>query len=282
LNPTSYPLITIIIAVYNGAKTLQHCIDSIVQQTYPHKELIIIDGDSTDETTSILQANSAHINYWVSEPDRGIYNAWNKGLRKSTGEWVCFVGADDFFWSPKVLENFIPHLIQQPAAIRIVYAQVMLVNADFEELFVVGQTWQDAKKRFTQIMSIPHPGTMHRSTLFSEHGQFDESFLIAGDYELLLRELKSADAVFINDLIVMGMRQGGVSSSPQNTLQQLFEVRRAQIKNGLTFPGILWILALSRVYFRLLLWQLVGEKQTRKILDKGRNFLGLPSFWSKT
>ena len=94
----SQPLFTIIIAVFNGAKTLQQCIDSVAQQSYPNKQLIIIDGGSTDGTVELLQANDQSISYWVSEPDAGIYNAWNKGLKQANGEWICFLGADDYFY----------------------------------------------------------------------------------------------------------------------------------------------------------------------------------------
>lgn len=74
------PLISVIVAVYNGEKTLQHCIDSVSNQAYPHKELIIIDGGSTDGTVDILRADNDKIAYWESEPDKGIYHAWNKAL----------------------------------------------------------------------------------------------------------------------------------------------------------------------------------------------------------
>ena len=76
------PSISVIVAVLNGAKTLQRCIDSVAQQTYPNKELIIIDGGSQDGTVDILKANQGKITSWISEPDRGIYSAWNKGLAK--------------------------------------------------------------------------------------------------------------------------------------------------------------------------------------------------------
>jgi hypothetical protein len=87
--------ISVIVVTYNVAKTLQACLNSIYAQTYPAIELIIIDGDSTDGTKEILAANSNHINYWISEPDKGIYDAMNKGLKQATGQWIYFLGADD-------------------------------------------------------------------------------------------------------------------------------------------------------------------------------------------
>ncbi|MGD0961672.1 MAG: hypothetical protein ABSB19_17820, partial [Methylomonas sp.] len=191
-------------------------------------------------------------------------------------------GADDYYWDSQVLERISGHLLNAPADIRVVYAQLMLLDAAGAELYLIGQPWQNVKHRFKQLMSIPHPGALHRASLFAQHGPFDESFRIAGDYELLLRELKSADALFIPDLIMAAMQQGGISSTPKTALLQLREVRRAQIKQGLKLPGIFWIMAMSRVYIRLLLWRLAGENITRKLLDSGRRMLGLPLHWTKT
>ena len=86
------PLLTIIVAVFNGAKTLERCIDSVVQQTWPYKELIIMDGGSTDGTVDLLKRYDSKIKYWESRPDRGIYHAWNKALDHAEGEWICFIG----------------------------------------------------------------------------------------------------------------------------------------------------------------------------------------------
>jgi len=91
---TCLPSITAIVAVFNGVDTLQQCIDSVAQQSYPAKELIVIDGDSKDGTVELLKASQEKINYWVSEPDSGVYNAWNKGLAKANGDWIFSLGSD--------------------------------------------------------------------------------------------------------------------------------------------------------------------------------------------
>ncbi len=278
----SKPVITIIIAVFNGSQTLQQCIDSVTKQSYPNKQLIIIDGGSTDGTVKLLQANNHGINYWLSESDKGIFNAWNKGLLKAEGEWICFLGADDYFLDDKVLEHMSKSLEKLPADIRVAYAQIMLISENGQELYLLGEAWQKVKQRFKQLMSIPHPGTMHRRDLFEQHGYFDESFRIVGDYELLLRELKTADAAYIPNMVSVGMLQGGISSNPQNALLQLYEVRRAQQKHGLKMPSTHWLMALLRIYIRLLLWRVVGEKTTRRALDLGRRMMGLPAHWTRT
>lgn len=282
MNNRSAPLITIIVAVFNGAKTLQQCIDSVVQQTYKNKQLIIIDGGSTDGTVDLLKANSEKISYWISESDKGIYSAWNKGLEQANGDWICFLGADDFFWNAQVLEQMSEPLTMLTAHIHVAYGQIMLLNSDANPLYLVGEPWEDAKDSFKHKMSIPHQGVMHRCSLFDEHGKFDESFSIVGDYELLLRELKAGDAAFIPNIIVTGMRQGGISSNPKLSLVILQEVRRAQIMHGQKLPSRIWLLALIRVYIRTFLWITLGEQRARKALDFGRHIMGLPAHWTKT
>ena len=278
----SSPLISVVIAVYNGSATLQQCLDSVMQQTYAHIELIVIDGGSTDGTVDLIKANAQRITYWISEPDRGIYNAWNKGVVQAKGDWICFLGADDYLRDTQVLERMAEKLVLVPPQIRLAYGQIILLDKDDVELYGVGEPWVNVKDNFRQFMCVPHPAVMHRRALFADHGSFDETFRIAGDYEFLLRELKSNDAFYIHGIVMTVMRQGGVSTDPENTLLGLREVRRAQIKNGLLRPGLGWRMALLRTYVRLLLWRFLGEKQARRMLDVGRHLMGLPAYWTKT
>ncbi|MDD2685733.1 MAG: glycosyltransferase family 2 protein [Gallionella sp.] len=281
-NTSPTPLVTVIVAVFNGVTTLQHCIDSVIQQSYPNKELIIIDGGSKDGTVDLLKKNNDSINYWISEPDHGIYNAWNKALMHAKGEWICFLGADDYFWNDLVLERMTAELVKVPAEISVAYGQVMLINEAGESLYPVGNPWEIIKGKFMQVMCIPHQGTMHRRSLFERNGIFDESFRVGGDYEFLLRELKSAEAVFIPSIVVAGMRLGGISSTPANSIEMLRDFRRAQLMHGQRMPSFKWMMALSKVYLRLVLWRMLGEKSARKALDFARRIVGLPKYWTRS
>ena len=256
----STPLISIVVAVYNGAKTIQQCVDSISHQTYPNKELIIIDGGSLDGTVELLKSNQENIAYWISEPDRGIYNAWNKGVSQTKGEWICFLGADDYFWDVRVLDQVVSQLATISPKINVAYGKIMLLGSDDEKLYAIGKPWGAVKNHFKQLMSIPHPGLMHRTSLFRKYGNFDEAFRIAGDYEFLLRELKSNDAMFMPKLITAGMRQGGVSSHPTNAVETMREIRIAQRMHGQHLPGPIWLAFMVRAYVRLFLWRLCGIK----------------------
>src|SRR5579875_2525303 len=113
------PKITVIVAVLNGAQTLPRLMDSFTSQTYPFKEMIVLDGGSTDGSVEILHRRSEEIVYWETEPDRGLYHAWNKGLQRATGEWLCFLGADDRFWQEDVLERLVERLQAVPTEARV-------------------------------------------------------------------------------------------------------------------------------------------------------------------
>lgn len=267
MNHESAPLISVIVAVFNGRVTLQQCIDSVAQQTYPNKELIIIDGGSNDGTVELLEENRNKFSYWVSEPDRGIYNAWNKGLAQAQGEWICFLGADDYFWDDTVLERMAVQLQMLPTNIRVAYGQIMLISDDGQSSRPLGESWAQLKEPFKQYMNIPHVGTMHRRSLFEQHGKFDESFNIAGDYELLLRELTRNDAVFFPDIITAGQRLGGISTDTANNLRILQEVWRAQRMHGQLLPRGFLREELKRKYLQLLLWKVFGAQLGAKLLD---------------
>jgi glycosyltransferase involved in cell wall biosynthesis len=92
---TNNAVVSIIIVTYNAAKTLQACLDSVFAQTYPHIQTIVIDGNSTDATQGIINANAAKLHYHISEPDNGIYDAMTKGIKQATGDYIYFLGADD-------------------------------------------------------------------------------------------------------------------------------------------------------------------------------------------
>lgn len=274
--------ISIIIATFNAEKTLRQCLSSVMEQTYANIELIVVDGGSTDSTVQILETFQNEISYWISERDTGIYNAWNKGLVKATGDWVCFLGADDYFVNANVLANMTPVLNQIPLAVNVAYGKIVLLGYEDEVLYEYGEPWERVASKFKNTMCLPHPGLMHRRTAFLQHGEFDESFKIAADYDMLLRILQDGVAQFIPNLTVVAMRQGGASSNPANSFLALSEVRTAQYKSGFIMPSMTWMLSWLRALIRLAMWRLLGERNARRILDLGRHMMGLPPYWTKT
>lgn len=275
------PLITFVIAVYNASKTLQQCLDSVTQQSCKDFELVVIDGNSTDGSLDILRGQASRFAYWTSEPDRGVYDAWNKALKRARGEWVCFLGADDYLWSNTVVEQLSVKLAELPAETSIAYGKIALLDRNENVMFELGESWSEIELQFKKKMCLPHPAVMHRRTLFDACGAFDPSFRIAGDYEFLLRATKLQAPHFLGELVVTAMRQGGLSSNPAGTLKGLNEAYRAQAKNG---QAVIWLprlMAFARVYIRSVIVKCVGEKVAAVLLDWGRARMGLPAYWTK-
>ena len=216
----SGPFVSIIVAVKNGAATIQRCLDSVREQKYPHRELIVIDGGSGDRTPQILNANAVHLADWESEPDRGIYHAWNKGVARARGEWICFFGADDRYAAPDSLARLAD---LDDGRIDLILAKMALVDASGRVTRVIGKPWcWEQMKRFPDIA---HPGMLHRRTLFERYGLFDERYTIAGDYEFLMRLGSSTRAAFVPEVLVRA-GEGGISRTLVR--QVLDEVRAVQ------------------------------------------------------
>lgn len=282
-NDTSaFPRISVIVATYNCVDTLTQCLDSICSQTYSPVELIVIDGGSTDGSTELLKERSAQIAYLVSEPDHGIYDAWNKGLARASGEWICFLGADDYFWNADVLHLAVQQLIALPAETLVAYGKIMVVDKAGNKLYTSGQPWAAVGSRFRALMSIPHPGTMHRAELFKRYGRFDPSFRIAGDYDLLLRELKNGQAHFLDDIVTAGVRQGGVSTDSKNILLAMHELRKAQKKQNIKMPPLLWMITISKVYLRIAFFNILGKSISERLINLVRKCPGVSFNWTET
>ena len=229
---------------------MERSIKSILSQTYPNKELIVIDGGSEDGTVAILRKYDNDISFWKSEPDRGIYHAWNKAIEHANGEWICFLGADDYFWKPNVLEALVPHLIEAlKSKIRVVYGKIVKLDERGNVISFVGKPWKKIRWQMPHGMplSLPHSGLMHHRKLFQNHGLFDESFKIAGDYEFLLRELKNSSALYVDGLLTVGFQVGGTADSSPLLCRR--EIARARWKNG--FYGLSWLWVL--IYIRAIL-----------------------------
>jgi glycosyltransferase involved in cell wall biosynthesis len=260
------PLISVVIATRNAARDLPRCLDSLRGQTFRDFEVIVMDGGSTDATARILEAAGDVVGTWRSEPDNGIYSAWNKALALARGEWICFLGADDWFWDENALAQLAPQLRAAPARCRVVYSRLRQIDAGGRVAAELGEPWKQAGPRFRSHVCLPQPGLMHRRSLFEAHGRFDESFQLAGDYELLLRELKSGDALFVPALTV-GMELGGRTTSPEHFLQLQREARRALNMHGLAPPRLISAYWIASAWLYRGLHSLLGERAARRLAD---------------
>jgi len=168
------PLITIITVVYNNIKHIKETIQSVIKQTYNNIEYIIVDGYSTDGTVAIINSYSNEIDYWISEMDSGIYNAMNKAIRISRGDWIYFLGSDDCLFSNRLIENIIPYLKDDSLAVfgNVIYSNGNLFHSCLNLKTVLYNT-------------IHHQSVFYAIKVFNDF-KYDESFQIIADYELNL------------------------------------------------------------------------------------------------
>lgn len=231
---TQPPLISVVIACYNAATTLSAAIDSVMAQRSDDVELIVIDGASRDGTADIIARHVAHLAYWTSEPDTGIYDAWNKGVRAARGRYICFLGADDVFL-PGALDAYARQIAATPGA-EFVSSRVRYDEG--ERAPVIGAPWHWG--RFRRHMTTAHVGSMHRRSLFDRIGLYDDGFRITGDYELLLRAGPSLATAFL-DVVTVRMGVGGISSG--NSTHVFHEAALAKRRHA-GLPG--WVVTADR------------------------------------
>lgn len=201
-------IISIIIATYNAEKTLERCLNSILSQKTIKVELIIIDGGSNDSTVKIIKSFGGDIDYSISEPDMGIYDAWNKGVAISKGKWIMFLGADDFLLPGSL--NIYLHILSttNTERIDIISGQCRYYTKSGRYYKILGCPYKF--EVFKHNMLISHGSTLHSRKLFRELGLFDLSYKRCADYDFLLR--KQLSGLFIPKTLI-GMQAGGASCS---------------------------------------------------------------------
>lgn len=231
--------ISIVIATFNAAKTLERCLQSIVPQLTDATELVIVDGGSEDETLSIIKKYEQYVAYTVSEPDKGIYDAWNKGVKVAHGEWIMFIGADDILL-PNALTLYLTKLKKVSISCQLVSSKRTMYGLDGKPIYTVGAIWN--WRNCINGMTISHPGALHRRTLFDEIGLFDLSYKICADYELLMRKGNRLESDFM-DMVTVNMQVGGMSDS-YAAIKEYYLI----LKNTVRFS---WIKSIFRYWIML-------------------------------
>lgn len=168
--------ISIITVNLNNVEGLQRTMDSVFTQTWKEFEYLVIDGGSTDGSKELIEENTGKVDYWISEPDKGIYNAMNKGIKVSTGEYLLFLNSGDELFNNYVLEENIDAIHTED----LIYFDILLV---FNDLTRIHHYPEDLK--FTTFMegAIGHPTTFIHRNLFQKIGFYDESLRIVADWK---------------------------------------------------------------------------------------------------
>jgi glycosyltransferase involved in cell wall biosynthesis len=225
----------LITACYNAEAHIGRCIESVIAQQYPNLEYIIIDGGSTDATLSIVKKYSRHITRLVSEPDRGVYDAMNKGIQLATGEVVGTLNADDFFASEDIITTIRNVFLQK--SIDIAYGDLDYVDLN-ETIIRRWRTKPYIKGIYNWGWMPPHPTFYCKRSLFEKLGLYKLDYGTAADYELMLRFMHSTNlnTFYINKVLVK-MQLGGLSNqSLSNRFSAWGNDLKAMRKNGIIFP----------------------------------------------
>lgn len=203
---------SIITATYNSSKTIADCISSVNKQTYNNIEHIIIDGDSNDNTIEIIKSLQNRVSKILKEPDKGIYDAMNKGIRIATGDIVGILNSDDFFTSDDAIEKIVS--IFEKNKIDAVYGDTCFVKPDNLNKVVRYYTSKWFKPSLFRFGFMPaHPSFYIRRKWFEQLGLYKTDYKIAADYELLIRYLyvNKLKTSYLNFCVVT-MRTGGQSN----------------------------------------------------------------------
>lgn len=215
--------ITIITVCYNSESTIEKAILSIINQNYEDLEYIIVDGGSTDGTVNIIKKYESYIHKWISEPDQGIYDAMNKGIKMASGEVIGLLNSDDWH-----MEDTLK------------YVHKKFLNKDLMILCGEGYVWQDeicigsSKSDLNEESGIRfrmtyfHPGTFCRKKVFEEIGYFDTRYLIAADYAWLLKAYDSGIVPTRTHKCLSNFRRGGISS--KDILKDNEECKRISVE----------------------------------------------------
>ena len=216
----SYKL-TVVTVVYNAHDVLEATIQSVLGQTYPHIEYIVIDGGSTDGTVDIIKRYASQLTHWVSEADQGIYDAMNKGIALASGEWICFINAGDRFDSSTVVEAIFKNQALTAQA-DVLYGDVVIEYPTFNRIGKakdVSHLWKG--------MICSHQSILTRTALLKE-APFDIQFKLGADFDSVLG-LQKAGKRFVQLPMVVAV-VSAMGQSDQNRILSIQNWRQVALK----------------------------------------------------
>jgi glycosyltransferase len=234
--------ISIITASYNNIETIESTIQSVLTQTYPDIEYIIVDGGSTDGTVDVIHRFGSAVAQWVSEPDRGLYYALNKGIAMATGQVIGFLHADDVLHDYFVIASVMTLFKEKKC--KAVYGDLVYVaRNDLNNIIRFWKSCPFHPQLLRQGWMPPHPALFVHRTIYEQLGIFNTEMRIAADYDIVLRFFKHPDfhSEYLPHVLVR-MRVGGISNkSVTNLLRKSKEDYRAMKTNQIGgFRSLVW------------------------------------------
>ena len=199
--------LSIVTINYNNLEGLKRTVESVVNQTWQEFEYIVIDGGSTDGSAEYIESQSEHLDYWVSEPDKGIYNAMNKGIAKATGEYLLFLNSGDHLYSNSVLEMNHSKIHTED----FIYFNIRHI---FNDHISISSKPKKLEELFFIFNTLPHPSTFIRRNLFFEIGNYDENLKIVSDWKFFLFAMDRYKCTSRKvDVVLSDFYAGGICSN---------------------------------------------------------------------
>ncbi|WP_294078925.1 glycosyltransferase family 2 protein [Proteiniphilum sp. UBA5384] len=203
------PSIAVITVVYNNVTGIEKTIQSVIDQTYNNKQYIIIDGGSTDGTVDIIKKYQDKISFWISEPDKGIYNAMNKGIVKSKTDYIMFLNSGDDFFEQDIIDRIVR---ENDNKYDIIYNNLNIIASN-DKSFIKTYPKELSFNYFT-YETLPHPATLIKRELFSHIGMYDENLKIVSDWKWFLLAICKYEFTYKNsEIIAANFYLDGISSS---------------------------------------------------------------------
>jgi glycosyltransferase involved in cell wall biosynthesis len=223
------PYISFIIATFNSGSSLVSTLESIFAQTYLRFEVIVIDGGSSDDTVNILKSYKDKIAYWVSEKDRGIAHAFNKGVKVAKGDYINFQGSGDTLTCSTVLSEIFTNSVYRE---DFVIARINRISNTIRKEVL----WVSKKNRptfnFNTLvwrMSLHHQALFTHKSYFKRYGEFDENLKYSMDYEHVLRSFRDKPSIHTSNVIFSNWRKDGLGEN--NEFKIFSEYNSIKIKN---------------------------------------------------
>lgn len=210
------PTFTLITITYNASRWLEGTILSILNQSYPHIEYIIIDGASTDGTVDIINKYTSKISYWISEPDKGLYDAMNKGLQAATGDYVWFINAGDKLHTTDTVQQIADQIEKLSKLPDIIYGETTVVGENGELLGMRRLSAPDKLtwKSFRMGMLVCHQSFISKRTIAPF---YDLKYRYSSDFDWCIRCLKKAETIHNSRLILSSFLDGGLTTQQRKT-----------------------------------------------------------------
>ncbi len=218
------PKFTIITITFNAARWLERTVVSILSQSYPNIEYLIIDGGSKDGTVDIIKQYAPGIAYWISEPDKGLYDAMNKGLKQATGDYVWFINAGDTLQSAATVQRIAMKIGKRSSLPDVIYGETSIVDAEGKPLGMrrLKAPKQLSWKSFRMGMLVCHQSFIAKRTIAPE---YDLQYRLSADYDWCIRCLKQAKSIYNTKMILSNYLEEGLSTQQRKaSLKERYEV----------------------------------------------------------